>query len=79
MCCKSIVHRINVVTKAPRTFRLTNSFLQEIFHKNIQTIHMHCFSHYQKYLCKIFSMWNSINFNVVWCTINILKTLIKTI
>ena len=29
---------------------------QEIFHKNTKTICLHCFSQYQKYLCRLFSL-----------------------
>ena len=46
---KNIIHHINVLTKLPRT--------RKIFHKKSQTIHLYCFNQYQKYLCKIFSLW----------------------
>ena len=45
-----IIHHINVVTKATGTFTV-------FYLKNSHDIHLHCFSQYQKYLCKIFSFW----------------------
>ena len=50
---KNITHHLNVFTYTKTQF----IFFQEIFHKNSQTIHLYCFSHYQKYICQIFSLW----------------------
>ena len=35
----------------------------EIFHKNSRTIHLYCFSQYQKYLCKKYSRFKHIQLN----------------
>ena len=55
------------------------NFFQEIFPKNKQTIiYLYCFSRYQKYLCKIFSLWiYPIYILHIFYTVNIISQALK--